>query len=116
MTRVIDRTTLQRRLAEASPPVLAEALPEKYYQDWHLPAAAHPPPDQVGMLAATRFRDRSAEFVVYCASRTCQNSHIAARILEQMGYANIAVYPGGKEDWQAAGLPVERGEASAAAA
>jgi rhodanese-related sulfurtransferase len=116
MTRIIDRSTLQRRLAEPNPPVLAEALPEKYYQDWHLPAARHLPHDQVRALAADRLPQKSAEIVVYCASRTCQNSHIAAAILEQMGYTNVAVYAGGKEDWQAAGLPVERGEPSAVAA
>ena len=116
MTRTIDRSTLQRRLAEANPPVLAEALPEKYYEDWHLPTALHLPHDQVRMLAGDRFPQKSAKIVVYCASRTCQNSHIAASILEQMGYTNVAVYPGGKEDWEAAGLPVERGEARAVAA
>lgn len=61
-------------------------------------------------LAPGVLPDRNAEIVVYCASATCQNSHIAARVLEQMGYGNVAVYPGGKQDWQDAGLPVERGE------
>jgi rhodanese-related sulfurtransferase len=116
MTRTIDRSTLQRRLSEGNPPQLAEALPESYYQDWHLPGARHLPHDRVRALAHERFPDKSAEIIVYCASRTCQNSHIAARVLEQLGYTNVAVFPGGKEDWQAGGLPVERGEASRAAA
>ena len=46
--------------------------------------------------------DKSAEIVVYCASKTCQNSHIAARVLAQIGYGNVAVYAGGKEDWKEA--------------
>ena len=46
--------------------------------------------------------DKAAEIVVYCASRTCQNSHIAANVLRQLGYANVAVYAGGKEDWKEA--------------
>ena len=114
MTRTIDRTTLQQRLASATPPLLAEALPEQYFQDWHLPNARHLPHDQVRALAPAVFPDKSEEIVVYCASRTCQNSHIAARVLEQMGYANLAVYPGGKQDWQEGGLPVESGEPVAA--
>ena len=109
MTRMIDRTTLQRRLSEPNPPLLAEALPEKYYQDWHLPGARHLPHDQVRALASGQFPLKTAEIVVYCASRTCQNSHIAARVLEQIGYTNVAVFPGGKEEWQQAGLPVETG-------
>jgi rhodanese-related sulfurtransferase len=110
----IDRDTLSRKLAGANPPVLAEALPEKYFDDWHLPGARHLPHDEVARLAPTVLPDKSAEIVVYCASRSCQNSHVAAAKLSQMGYANIAVYAGGKQDWSEAGLPVDRGEALAA--
>jgi rhodanese-related sulfurtransferase len=52
--------------------------------------------------------DRNAEIVVYCASATCQNSHIAARLLEQRGYTDVSVYAGGKQDWSEAGLALER--------
>lgn len=114
MIQVIDRNTLSRKLAGAVPPVLVEALPQKYYRDWHLPGARHLPHDEVDRLAATVLPDKSADIVVYCASRSCQNSHIAAGRLEQMGYANVAVYAGGKQDWSEAGLAVERGEAQAA--
>jgi rhodanese-related sulfurtransferase len=107
----IDRSTLQQRLGNAT---LVEALPEKYWRDWHLPGALNLPHDRVRELAPVLLPDRSAEIVVYCASRTCQNSHIAARVLEQMGYANVAVYPGGKQDWQEAGLAVEGASLAAA--
>jgi len=115
MTRLIDRETLQRKLAGPTPPLLAEALPEKYYLDWHLSGARHLPHDQVRSLAAALFPQKSAEIVVYCASSTCQNSHIAARVLEQIGYSDVAVYAGGKQEWQEAGLPIERSEAIATA-
>jgi rhodanese-related sulfurtransferase len=105
---VIDRDTLKAKLQTAKPPVLAEALPEKYWRDWRLPGARHLPHDAVDSAAARALPDKSAEIVVPCASRTCQNSHIAARRLEQLGYTNVAVYPGGKQDWSEAGLPVER--------
>lgn len=107
----IDRSTLQQRLGKAT---LVEALPEKYWREGRLPGARHLPHDQVRRLAPGVLPDRGAEIVVYCASATCQNSHIAARVLEQMGYTNVAVYAGGKQDWQEAGLPVERGEPVAA--
>ena len=102
--KLIDRNALQQRLGAA---ILVEALPEKYWREWHLPGARHLPHDQVRALAPSVLPERDAEIVVYCASRTCQNSHIAARVLEQMGYTNVAVYLGGKQDWQEAGLPVE---------
>ena len=108
--KLIDRSTLQQKLGRVT---LAEALPEKYWRDWHLPGARHLPHDQVRSLAPSVLPDKSAEVVVYCASSTCQNSHVAAKLLEQMGYVKVAVYAGGKQDWQEAGLPVERGAAVA---
>jgi rhodanese-related sulfurtransferase len=105
--KLIDRNTLQQRLDRVT---LVEALPEKYYRDGHLPGARHLPHDQVRALAARVLPERDAEIVVYCASATCQNSHLAARVLEQLGYASVAVYPGGKQDWSEAGLPLEREE------
>lgn len=114
MIKQIDRDTLNRKLAGANPPVLAEALPEMYFRDWHLPGARHLPHDEVARLAASVLPDKSAEVVVYCANRSCQNSHVAAAKLVQLGYENVAVYAGGKQDWSEAGLAVERGDAIAA--
>ncbi len=37
MLKQIDREELRLKLAGPSRPVLVEALPEKYWRDWHLP-------------------------------------------------------------------------------
>ena len=113
----IDRKELQSRLATNPALVLLEALPEKYFNEGHLPGARHFPHDRARTLAPFAVPDKAAEIVVYCASATCQNSHIAARILEQLGYANVSVYAGGKQDWTAAGeaLQTSRPEATVAA-
>lgn len=100
MSKILTRNELQARQAANPDLVLLEALPEKYYRDWHLPGAKHFPHDQARALASSVAPDNSAEIVVYCASRTCQNSHIAAKVLQQVGYGNVAVYAGGKEDWK----------------
>lgn len=102
MSKIVTREQLQARLAANPALVLLEALPAKYYQEWHLPNARHFPHDQARQLAPRVAPDKSAEIVVYCASKTCQNSHIAASVLQQMGYADVAVYAGGKEDWKEA--------------
>ncbi len=107
MHQTITREALAAVLQTAEPPVLLEALPEKYYAPKHLPGALHMPHDQVDALAAGLIRFKSTPIVVYCASVTCQNSHIAARRLTQLGYENVRVYAGGKQDWEAAGLPFE---------
>ena len=109
----IDRDTLTRKLADTVPPVLVEALPEQYFRDWHLPGARHLPHDDVARLATAVLPDKAAEIVVYCASRSCQNSHVAATRLAQLGYENVAVYAGGKQEWSEAGLAIERDELAA---
>ncbi len=108
MTKTLTRADLQARLAANPGLVLLEALPEKYFNDGHLPGARHFPHDRARALAGAVVPDKDAEVVVYCASATCQNSHIAARVLEQLGYTDVSVYAGGKQDWSEAGLPVER--------
>ena len=40
---------------------------------------------------------------------------IAAQRLSQLGYANVAVYAGGKQEWEEAGLPFECPQTTAAA-
>jgi rhodanese-related sulfurtransferase len=104
MSKLISRADLQARIAANPNLVLLEALPVKYYNDGHLPGALHMPHDQTTRLAPTLVPQHDAEIVVYCASNTCQNSHIAANFLTQAGYSNVAVYGGGKQDWVDAGL------------
>ena len=104
MKLIETRLELQGRLDANPNLVLLEALPEQYFNDWHLPGARHFPHDQARALAASAVPDKSAEIVVYCASKTCQNSHIAAKQLASLGYGNVAVYSGGKQDWSEAAL------------
>jgi rhodanese-related sulfurtransferase len=114
MTTQLTLSKLNERLGTNRALVLVEALPEKYYRDGHLPGARHLPHDQVAQLAGKVLPERDAEIVVYCASSTCQNSHIAARHLIQLGYARVAVFPGGKKEWIEAGLSLERAVTAAA--
>jgi len=109
MTRVIDRRELQTKLSEILPPVLLEALPAKYYLEGHLAGALHFPHDHAKALAPALIADKTRAIVVYCASDTCRNSHIAAATLEALGYADVSVYAGGKKDWSEAGLPLVPG-------
>ncbi|HVY07330.1 MAG TPA: rhodanese-like domain-containing protein [Burkholderiales bacterium] len=107
MNRSISREELKSKLASANRPVVVEALPEKYYAAKHLPGARHLPHDQVDALASSVLPDKGAEIVVYCANRQCRNSHVAAHRLSVLGYTNVSVYAGGKQEWEEAGLPFE---------
>lgn len=102
----ISRDTLNHLLA-SSRVTVAEALPQRYFDDGHLPGAVHLPHDQVDELAPSRLPHRDARIVVYCANVQCQNSHIAAQRLRALGYLDVSVYAGGKQDWAGAGLTLE---------
>ena len=114
MLQTIDRDELNGRMQSATPPLLLEALPERYYAQKHLPGARLFPHDQVQRLAPTVAPDKNAQLVVYCASRTCQNSHMAAHQLIRLGYTSVILYEGGKLDWEEGGLPFETGVAAEA--
>jgi rhodanese-related sulfurtransferase len=107
----ISRHELQSKLASRAPIVLLEALPAPYYQRGHLPGARNLPHDRVRALAETVAPEKDAEIVVYCASPTCQNSHVAAGVLSGLGYGNVRVFRGGKQEWEEAGLALEVGGA-----
>jgi rhodanese-related sulfurtransferase len=115
MIKQLTLEQLQSRLAANPAVTLLEALPARYYQDGHLPQALHMPHDQARQLAPLLVPDLSTEVVIYCASETCQNSHIAARILDQIGYGNVSIFAGGKQAWVEAGLALEPGAQAAAA-
>jgi rhodanese-related sulfurtransferase len=116
MNRTISRQDLQAKLESRQPLVLIEALPERYYLEGHLHGALHLPHDRVRELAPSLVPDRSASIVAYCASTTCQNSHIAADTLRAMGYSDVSVYAGGKQDWVEAGLALDKGRPDSKAA
>ena len=106
-SREITRNELQTRIMNKVPLVLLEALPEPYYSRGHLPGALNLPHDQVRALAGALVPEKTAELVVYCANRTCRNSHVAAATLKDMGYPNVSVFAGGKQEWEEARLPLE---------
>ena len=111
MPSSISREELHQIVTTGEPVVILEALGAAYFADAHLPGAVNMPPDQVDTLAPRLVPDLGDAVVVYC-SGTCQNSEIAAGRLEQLGYGNVRVYLGGKEDWVEHGLPVERSDDS----
>ena len=107
LTQALHRASAQVR-DRAAPPIVLEALPDKYFRKGHLPGARRidylSAVEQVAALGVAR----DADIVVYCASTTCENSHVAAGALAAAGYHRVRVYREGKQGWQDAGLALER--------
>jgi rhodanese-related sulfurtransferase len=100
--RTITREELSRLNAR-----VFEVLSEQHWAAGHIPGAKPMPLDRIAEVARTAAPDKDADVVLYCASETCQNSHIAAEKLATLGYRSVFVYAGGKADWKAAGLALE---------
>ena len=109
--RTISRDELKGRLDRGEEVVLVETLGPGYYEDAHLPGAINIPHTEVDTLAPEMLPDKSAEVVVYCSNRACQNSPQAARRLDALGYENVYDYEEGKQDWIEARLSTESGAA-----
>jgi len=65
------------------------------YQLGHIPGSVNVPVDQLQATAASW--DRNASYVVYCASGV--RSAEAQKIMESMGFKNVADLPGGIAVW-----------------
>jgi PQQ-dependent catabolism-associated CXXCW motif protein len=57
-------------------------------------------------LARLTGRDKSRPLVFFCASRMCWLAHNATLRALDLGYTDVYWYRGGRDSWQAAGLPM----------
>ncbi|MGH8885879.1 MAG: rhodanese-like domain-containing protein [Egibacteraceae bacterium] len=112
MVATITRDRLKERIDRGDVVVL-EALPQPYWEKEHLPGALLFPLDDIDGQAVSMLPDKTADIVVYCSNAACNNSHIAADRLTQLGYTSVLRYTEGKQDWIEAGLPVESGSIGA---
>lgn len=108
MSKEISRSQLAEALFSKEPPIIFEALDRKYYDHGHIPSARILPPAEIDTVVGANVARKDASIVIYCASNTCANSHEAASRLTELGFTDVAVYPGGKQDWADAGLKLER--------
>jgi rhodanese-related sulfurtransferase len=110
MLPLVSAEELRRKLESGDDFVLVDALPPMVYAHSHLPGAINIPPVDVDpMRLAKRIPDLSTEIVVYCSGAECDDSVMTAARLRELGYANVMHYAGGKDEWKALGLPLERG-------
>lgn len=108
MADTINREELRQAIEEGTVVVL-EALPPAYFEKEHLPGAQNLPLDALDERAPRLAVDKNQMIVTYCSNTMCNNSAVAAERLRELGYRNVRKYPGGKQDWIEAGLPVETG-------
>lgn len=96
-----------RRLIEAQQITVVEILPREHFERAHLPGALNIPYEQLAALAPKLIPDKKSALVVYGLNFTWQTAQQAVRELVALGYSSVREYEEGKQDWVAAGLPLE---------
>lgn len=104
----ITRDELKRLLEDEKDIVLVEVIGPNTYREYHLPGAIRiPVDDSFEQQARSAIPDTATPVVVYCLNHGCNASPKAARKLDRLGYQIVYDYEAGKQDWRAAGLPIE---------
>ncbi len=108
MIQRIDANEVGQRLRTSKYVLVLEALPEKFFNQGHLPGAINVPHDVSDKKILEILPDRTAEIITYCANRPCANSEILAERLVALGYNNVVDFYDGKEGWVKSGRRLVR--------
>lgn len=102
-----------RRIADSKSDLILDARAALYYQQGHVPGALNLSRDDFGKdylrLRSILEKDKGRPIVVYCSGGSCHDSKMVAQALLSLGFTSVRIFPGGWEQWSAAGLPAQRG-------
>jgi rhodanese-related sulfurtransferase len=103
LMNLIDREELKERLDNGDDLKLVMVLSDWAYRAKHIPGSLHFDTAGEGLKAL----DPDEEIVLYDSNPMCPASRIACRFLHARGFKRVQRYPGGLEDWEDAGYPLE---------
>jgi 3-mercaptopyruvate sulfurtransferase SseA len=98
-----------KRIYDEGIAFIIDARSPSEYAAGHIPGAINIPHDRVpeylDVLSSEVPMDM--EVVIYCQGPACDFSDRLATEMKILGYQNVRVFPGGWEQWTAAGYPVD---------
>ena len=86
-------------------------LGEEQFKEKHIPGSRNVPMDRDDFVekVSDLVGYKKSPVVVYCADKSCNASPKAAKKLEQAGFGSVFDYEGGVQEWEKAGLNLEKG-------
>ena len=105
---LISREELREKLNRGDKFKLVNAL-----GDWAFEAKRIPGSINISNMQALKkamhekMLDPDDEIIIHCSNPLCPASIIGYQILVRNGYKNVRRYPGGIQDWEEAGYPLE---------
>jgi rhodanese-related sulfurtransferase len=76
---------------------IIDVNPANIYANAHIEGALNVPAEKIAEEAA--HWNKQTPIVVYCGSFQCPTSHIVAKQLTELGFADVKVFAGGIADW-----------------
>lgn len=110
MAATISRAVLSEAIASGAV-LVVEALGADFYRSGHLPTAVNVPLSSSDEIIWRIVAAADLPIVVYGAGNGGEAMELARR-MEQLCDRGVSVYPGGKEDWVEAGLPIVGSESA----
>lgn len=111
--KTISAATLRARLDQEPALRVIDVLPKEHFSTTHLPGAHNACVYEMTFLDQVRaIAPPDETVVVYGASAATREATMAVLKLEAAGYKNVLEFPGGLVEWEAAGFPLERNDAS----
>lgn len=87
--------------------VFVDARHPTFYKQQHIPGSVNVYFKNAEMNPALQSMDKTAVFIVYCKSRSCDQAHRLARAMYTLGFRHVYVYVGGMTEWLAENYPTE---------
>lgn len=107
--QAISRREFRDLLDDGNQVKVVDVLGADSFCEFHIPGAINVPlGEDFDREIQDQIPSKRTPVVVYCMDAECQASAKAATRLDELGYSTVYDYEAGKEDWKAAGLPVER--------
>ena len=105
----IDSVARAREIFDAGDVLFVDARSQDDYENGHIPGAVSLPVSQFDERIEFFLKQYPFEqpIVTYCSGRTCEDSHILARFLSEVGYINVRIFIDGFPGWKAEGYPIE---------
>ena len=118
MIQAISREGILNKLQPPTEMVFAAPLSEHLifvevgrsedYDRLHIRKAVHLPVDRIEQTASSLLPDHGSEIILYGQNSQDKSVESAARKLAALGYFNLFIYSGGKEDWSQNSLWIDQ--------
>lgn len=96
---------LKQHMQRGNGLTVINVLESKFYDDCRIKGSINVPYNQLKERAQKW--DTNKRIVVYCAHYQCSASRQAFKLLDEMGFVNVAAYEGGMREWFQKGFECE---------